>query len=170
MDYVIKTDKSHSIQIEKETSLSDSYRIKVGENSYQVSIIEFHPNGQIKTLVVNQQIIPVDIEKQADGSLTTVFLKGIPYDIEVEKKKSILTRPAAPIRVICGDIRSSLPGQVLDILVNLGDEVKKGQPVVLLESMKMENEILSPKSGTVIEILVEIGQNVKKNDNLIVIG
>ncbi len=170
MDYTVKTDKSYSIEIDKETSLSDSYKIKVGANQYQVSIDEFHPNGQIKTLIVNQQVIPVDIEKQADGSLSTIFLKGIPYDIEIEKKKSILKRPDLPVREICGDIRSSLPGQVMEILVELGDDVVKGQPVVLLESMKMENEILSTKSGIIKEILVEVGQNVKKNENLIVIG
>ena len=170
MDYTIKSDKSYDINIEKEISSSDTYSITMNDKTYHVSIEEFHTNGRIKTIAINQQVIPIDVLKQADGTPEQVLLKGVPYQIEVEKKKTVLTRKASPQREICGDILSSLPGLVIGILVKPGDEVKKGQPVILLESMKMENEILSPKAGVVREILVSVGQQVMKNQNLLSVG
>ena len=65
---------------------------------------------------------------------------------------------------ISGEIKAGLPGQILSLLVQPGDSVKEGQPIVILESMKMENEILSPKSGIIAQIPVSAGQIVKKGE------
>lgn len=62
-----------------------------------------------------------------------------------------------------------LPGTILDIKVKSGDQVTAGQTVVILEAMKMENEIAAPISGTVTSILVSKGQNVNTNDILLTI-
>ena len=56
-----------------------------------------------------------------------------------------------------------MPGKILDILVKVGDAVFKGQPVAILEAMKMENELKSPIDGNVISIDVETGQSLEKN-------
>ncbi|MEN8209371.1 MAG: biotin/lipoyl-containing protein [Candidatus Fermentibacteria bacterium] len=69
-----------------------------------------------------------------------------------------------------GDVAAPLPGIILKILVKEGDTVIKGQPVVIMEAMKMENEIESPLSGTVGEILTSEGDSILENAVIMKIG
>ena len=93
-------------------------------------------------------------------------MNGLPFDVEIEKIKSLTSTIEPHKRKPCDDIKSALPGQVQSILVNVGDEVEKGQSVLTLESMKMENEILAPKNGIVKAILVNSGNIVMKDELL----
>lgn len=79
---------------------------------------------------------------------------------------------AAPAAPVAGGtpIPSPLPGTVLKLQVAVGDTVAEGQPLLLLEAMKMENPINAPKAGTVTQILVSAGQSVQAGDNLVVIA
>jgi glutaconyl-CoA decarboxylase len=63
-----------------------------------------------------------------------------------------------------------MPGKVLDVKVNVGDSVANGDLVLLLEAMKMENEIFSSAAGTVKEIRVRSGDAVNTGDVLVVVG
>src|SRR5690625_3396290 len=65
------------------------------------------------------------------------------------------------------DILAPMPGKVLDILVKEGDDIDIGEPVLILEAMKMENELLSGCSGMVRSIQITVGDNVEKNQLLI---
>ncbi|RKQ51544.1 biotin carboxyl carrier protein [Roseivirga pacifica] len=65
------------------------------------------------------------------------------------------------------DIKAPMPGLILDILVEPGQEINKGDQVMILEAMKMENVLKSPGSGTISSIEVEKGQSVEKNSILI---
>ena len=79
---------------------------------------------------------------------------------------------AAPAQsVAAGDaVKSPMPGNVLKIQVAQGQQVKEGDLLIVLEAMKMENEIVSTKSGTVAQILVNKGQVVETGTPLIVIA
>ena len=170
MKYAVHSDKNYAINIERESTLSNSFQISLDGKDFQAEIKEVHADGRIKTLIINSKVIPVDIQKQADGSPQTVFLKGIPFEVNVEKVTSLPVKPKTPKKNICGDIRATLPGQILDILIQPGEAVKKGQPLLILESMKMENEMLSPKEGIVKKIMVEVGQIVMKEEVMIQVG
>ena len=63
-----------------------------------------------------------------------------------------------------------MPGNILDVKVKAGDSVTKGQTLVVLEAMKMENEILAPKAGTVTQVLAAKGATVDTGAPLVVIG
>jgi pyruvate carboxylase subunit B len=63
-----------------------------------------------------------------------------------------------------------MPGRITSILVKEGDEVKEGTPLLILEAMKMQNEIASPASGCVRKIFVRDGESVKKDAVLVSIG
>ncbi|MCC9165848.1 biotin/lipoyl-containing protein [Pontibacter harenae] len=65
------------------------------------------------------------------------------------------------------DVKAPMPGLILDIKVKPGQEVKKGDPIMILEAMKMENILKSPGDGVVKEIKVAVKQNVEKNQVLI---
>lgn len=75
------------------------------------------------------------------------------------------TAPAAGLQV-----KSPLPGSVIKVLVSEGQAVKKGDTLLTLESMKMENAIMAEQDGTVKQIAVTPGQNVMQDDLLIVLG
>lgn len=68
-----------------------------------------------------------------------------------------------------GTIRADIPGLVVQIPVQSGDEVEAGQPVIVVEAMKMQNELAAPVAGTVREIPVAEGQAVNPGDTLVVI-
>ena len=66
-------------------------------------------------------------------------------------------------------MKSPLPGVILDIKVNVGDEVKKGQTVVILEAMKMENNIPADRDGKVTAINVKVSDSILEGTDLIII-
>jgi biotin carboxyl carrier protein len=66
-------------------------------------------------------------------------------------------------------LTAPMPGTILNILVNVGDSVTENQPVMILEAMKMENEVVAPKAGTVTGLHVAQGQIVNPGEALITI-
>ncbi len=66
-----------------------------------------------------------------------------------------------------GCVKSPLPGQVLKITVKVGDSVKAGETVAIMEAMKMQNQIASTTTGTVKEILVKEGDSVNEGQELV---
>ena len=79
--------------------------------------------------------------------------------------------PAAPAVTGAGEpINAPMPGTILKVNVKAGDAVKEGQVLVVLEAMKMENEILAPKNGTVTQVVVAKGASVDTGAPLVVIG
>ncbi len=78
--------------------------------------------------------------------------------------------PAAPAAKSAGagsiKVVSPMPGKILDIKVKNGDAVKKGQVVLILEAMKMENEVVAPEDGTIASIDTTVGAMVETGDTL----
>ena len=66
-------------------------------------------------------------------------------------------------------VNSPMPGTIIDVLVSIGDAVKNGQPLIILEAMKMENEITAPADGVIKELLVEKGNIVASGEALCII-
>jgi biotin carboxyl carrier protein len=81
----------------------------------------------------------------------------------------VAPRPQERGEAVAGAIRAPLPGKVVSIKCSVGDSVKTGDTVLVLESMKMENAIMAPRSGRVKEIPVAEGANVALDDVLLVI-
>ena len=127
-----------------------------------------------------------------------VTLNGRTYEVEVEHGKAILldeyeaiapapvaaapaaapvavaapaAAPAAPVVTGAGEaVNAPMPGNILKVNVQNGQAVKAGQVLVVLEAMKMENEIMAPKDGTVTQVLVSKGSTVDTGAPLVVIG
>jgi len=167
MKYTVRCGKKHQIKINRTESASNNIDILIGKKSFKVQIKDIHTDGTIRTISVNNKIYPVSIIKQQNGFPSQVVLNGMPFDVDIEKIESTRYKPKSPGRKISGVVTSSLPGQIVSILVKKGDKVRKGQPLVILESMKMENEILSPKSGDISKIHVKPKQVVMKAHRLI---
>ena len=78
--------------------------------------------------------------------------------------------PAAPAPAAGGagsvKVSSPMPGKILAVKANVGDSVKKGQVILILEAMKMENEVVAPEDGTIASIDVTVGASVESGDTL----
>ncbi len=108
-----------------------------------------------------------------------VKVNGRVFEVEVEtvdEKAGHIEAPVAkeePVREVSAtgsEIIAPIAGKVTDIKVGVGDSVKEGQTVMIVEAMKLENEIQSAYSGTVRQILVKEGDDVRNKDVLIVLG
>jgi propionyl-CoA carboxylase alpha chain len=78
--------------------------------------------------------------------------------------------PEPSARVAPGSLTASMPGSVVRVLVSDGDVVETGQPVVVLEAMKMEHTLTAPSAGTVTSIAVAVGAQVETGSLLVVVG
>ena len=83
----------------------------------------------------------------------------------------VAAAPAAPAITGAGDaVKAPMPGTILKVNVQNGQAVKEGDVLVVLEAMKMENEIMAPKAGTVTQVLVSKGSSVDTGAPMVVIG
>lgn len=83
----------------------------------------------------------------------------------------VAAAPAAPAVTAAGEtVKAPMPGNILKVNVSAGQSVKEGDVLVVLEAMKMENEIMAPKAGTVAQVLVQKGSTVDTDAPLVVIG
>ena len=77
-----------------------------------------------------------------------------------------VSRPSIPDSLDDGVVRSPMPGRILSVNVSVGDTVNKGQPIFILESMKMENTIASSIDGTVTSVHVAVSDSVQHGQTL----
>lgn len=136
---------------------------------------------------INGNLYKVNVNS-VDDNVAEVEVNGTPFKVELDKpvKKQIrpltkpqpapttpaggpvVTRPAAS--GASGAVHSPLPGVILDIFVKVGDTVKRGQKIVILEAMKMENVINADRDGKIIEIKVNKGDSVLEGADILIIG
>ncbi|NLC76271.1 MAG: biotin/lipoyl-binding protein [Clostridia bacterium] len=128
-------------------------------------------------ITVNNEIYEVEVEEITEAGATPA---PAPQPVQTAKpaaEAKPAPQPASqpapqPAKTPAGggqQVVAPLPGSVLNILVNVGDKVTAGQTVLILEAMKMENEIAAPVSGTVTSLLVSKGQTVNTNEVLMTI-
>ena len=125
-----------------------------------------------------------------------VTLNGRTYEVEVEAGKAMCVAeyeayapaaapdaapapvaapaaapaPAAAAPVAGEAVKAPMPGNILKVNVSAGQTVKEGELLVVLEAMKMENEIFAPKTGTVAQVLVSKGSTVNTGDTMVVLN
>ena len=116
---------------------------------------------------------------EIENNVAELEVNGTPFTVEIEKEEKVTTRPvakpaaatsapaAAPATGSVKFIASPLPGSIVRVLVEAGQSVKKGDVLLTMESMKMENNISAEADGIVKSILVTPGQNVMQDDKLI---
>ncbi len=123
-----------------------------------------------------------------------VNLNGINYEVEVEETEAVITSvseaPAAPVAAPAAPVAAPaptaapaaapsadgtkvvapMPGAILAVNKNVGDSVNTGDVIMILEAMKMENEIVAPVSGTIKQLLVQKGSTVETDAVLAIVG
>lgn len=111
-------------------------------------------------------------DADADGTTVEVMIEGRPYLVTVEDERSRALASLAGGAHVSGDapIRAPMPGLVANVLAEQGTVVERGQTVVVLEAMKMENDLTTPRAGVIKAVRVERGQTVNQGDVLVVVG
>lgn len=120
-----------------------------------------------------------EVKLDANG---LVSLGGRTYKVELAEREVTVNGERLPFRLVDvktgaaggegagargARVKPPMPGKIVTVAVNDGDEVKAGQVLVILEAMKMQNEIVAPAAGTVKKVHVKPGQNVEGKDVLI---
>jgi pyruvate carboxylase subunit B len=108
----------------------------------------------------------VDVDGAAPDLTITVDNRSVPLKLQTARAK-VAGRAAPPPKAGPSAVQSPMPGKVVKVLVGVGDEVKSGQGVVVVEAMKMENELKSPKDGKVKAVAVKEGQAVEAGQSLV---
>ena len=125
---------------------------------------------QYKVQGVDYDVEIVDVE----GNIAKVSVNGIPFEVELKepiKASHLPKRPAATPAAGAGTkVLAPLPGTITEIKVKVGDTVKNGDTVIVLEAMKMQNNIEAECVGTVTSILVNPGDTVMEGGALLTIG
>jgi biotin carboxyl carrier protein len=108
----------------------------------------------------------IDVDGAAPDLNVTVDNKTVALKVTSARAK-VAGRAAPPRKAAASSIQSPMPGKIVKVLVAVGDEVKSGQGVVVVEAMKMENELKSPKDGKVKAVTVKEGQAVEAGQSLV---
>lgn len=110
-------------------------------------------------------------EFEDSGDDVAVLLRGQVTRIDVADERRLRLRALSTEFAVTGKqvITAPMPGKVVKVLVKVGDEVEAGQGLVVVEAMKMENELKAPKAGKVVELFAQEGSAVENNAKLVVV-
>lgn len=132
--------------------ISDSrFHIIKNQKSYLAEIIEINESDKTFKIKVNQNIYQLEIKDQYDELLKNLGLDNLN-------------------KTVINEIKAPMPGMVLKVLVNEGDFVKKGDGLLVLEAMKMENLIKAPADIKISKINIKSGNTVEKNQVLLILN
>ena len=149
------------------------YSLKVNGHDYEVTIDEVNEASTLAHVTVNGTAYEEEIEGGKGAAAKKPQVAPVPTaasNIAVTPTMATPSRPAAVAPAGGGHtVKSPLPGTVLAIKVKEGDKVAAGQSLLVLEAMKMENEINADRAGVVKTVCVQQGATVMEGDNLIVI-
>ena len=125
--------------------------------------------GEIRKVIINGEEFEVEIE--VDGEQYTASIEGRTFEFTIPETKAVAPRKrgSGGGRKRSGTVSASMPGKVVTVEVSVGDFVEEGRTILILEAMKMQNEVTAPISGTVSEVHCEDGMSVEANVPLVVI-
>lgn len=126
----------------------DTYHIIINHKSYSIVVDRVNPETNEYIIRVNGKKIPVSVKDKM-----SLLMEAMGIDLSSSKK--------------INEVKAPMPGLVLRAMVSAGDQVKKGDTLLVLEAMKMENSIKSPGDAEIAAIHVQNGQAVEKNQTLI---
>lgn len=155
MNFSFWLDKKE-FKIDVEEKGKSDIHISLGKKRYQVSIERLSENeillnidGKIYNIIVNSNSL----------SSYSIFINGKFFSIEKKSAWQMLESRRGTTKK--KDIKTSMPGRIVKVLVEEGEKVKEGQAVLVLEAMKMQNEIKSPQSGIITKLNPRAGDSVE---------
>jgi len=162
MKYITTLDgKEYAIEV------IDEHRVLIDGRVLSVNF-ESVSGQPVFSLIIDGKSFEAYVYETEDGM--QVLLRGRLYNLAVEDEREKRLRAAAGTGAADSDefhLKAPMPGLVVAIPVNDGDEVEKGQVLAILESMKMQNELKSPRAGKVSRIRVKPGEKVEQRQTML---
>jgi len=144
------------------------YKLKINGNAYSVTVSDIEDN--LAEVEVNGIPFKVEFENPVKKNIVTPpkASSSVSSPSSTVQKPSVQVTPPSSSKVT--NVTSPLPGIILEVAVKEGDSVKKGQKLIVLEAMKMENVIEANSDGKVISVKVSKGDSVLEGATLVTIG
>jgi biotin carboxyl carrier protein len=167
--------------VENPVAVSASGALSVGSDSYRTTVTLLNPLKRRVTVGEKSfevRLVDVDSDPEAgkylfelNGELVTVMVSDVSKGGELPSvvPQAKRSKPRSPLDSMSGGIAAPMPGKIVNILVKPGDKVEPGQVVVILEAMKMENELTAINKGTVNSLAVEVGDSVQGGQVLVIL-
>jgi biotin carboxyl carrier protein len=145
------------------------YRVAIGGRAMEIDAV--HLQGSAVSLIVGTRSVRCDVEPRGEGKVA-VLVGETSYALEILDERRLRMRRASGRFTTEGPQRidAPMPGKIVRVLVKAGDEVQEGQGLIVVEAMKMENELKSPKAGKVTELHAQEGANVEAGARLAVVS
>jgi biotin carboxyl carrier protein len=146
--------------------------VTVGGVDYAVRVVR---HGGIVSVYVNERPYQIQLppSTEVEGPVK-VLVDAKEYEVEIKGAPSAVRRPVGAAKrpappTAAGAITSQMTGRVIRVDVEPGQEVQEGDILLLIEAMKMENEVLAPQAGTVKEVTVAAGGRINEGDLLVIL-
>jgi biotin carboxyl carrier protein len=152
------------------------FEARVNEHQFEIEDSSIHALDLIKIAsdsyhcIHKGQSIIATVRSGADDKLVTVIIDGQEYLVEIRNSLAQMIDEMGfdkKVQRQLKEIKAPMPGLVLEIAVTEAQQMKKGEKLLILEAMKMENSILMPADGTIKKIVVKAGQPVEKGQVII---
>lgn len=156
-------DKTYEIEI------NDDRQVTLNGETFNIDL-ESMSGQSLYTLLLNNQSFEAFVD-QGDESWR-VLLRGDQYDVSVvDERAARLAKSAGSSSSQSGEfnLKAPMPGLIVSVPVSEGQAVKKGDILIILESMKMQNELKSPRDGTVARVRAKGGDSVEQNQVLMTV-
>ena len=142
-------------------------KVKVKGKKLDLQIVE-DPEGFSYIIYKKKKYLVEILEKNQNSY--TVMINGVWYSFSIEspfsyKRKKALSKNGSSSRI--ETIAAPMPGKILDVMVEENSEIKQGEPLIILEAMKMQNEIVSHVSGKIKKINIKQNDSVMKDDVMV---
>jgi biotin carboxyl carrier protein len=149
------------IEVER---LASGYRVRVGDRWFNIDLAEA---GRFLRSLRLEDGTQLAVIHHRDGTAHQVSLGDAIIHVDIRDPLSLKGGPTEDQMSAVGAIRALMPGRIVRVMVARGDSVRKGAGLLVLEAMKMQNEIQSPADGVVDEVLVQDGQTVESGAELV---
>ena len=148
------------VEVNNQGSVDNQILVDIeGEEIHVIFPDQGEANEKLDWIIINNRPYEINL----DSHFLTIGLRNRVYPIEIRDLAVSLTRP----RIADGRVKAPIPGVIRQLFISPGMSVDVGQSLLVLEAMKMENEILASKAGRIRSVNVGIGQNVNLNDILV---
>ncbi|MBK8720875.1 MAG: biotin/lipoyl-binding protein [Saprospiraceae bacterium] len=143
------------------------YQFNLGKSDIEAIDFDIHKSHQ--KILIGNKYYDVEIVEES-SKVYKITLDGLTYKVNIVDKYDQLANSLglkSNVEKKQNNIKSPMPGLVIDVLVKEGDTVQKGEPLIILEAMKMENILKAATEVKIKKVLVEKGKAVEKNTTLI---
>ncbi len=147
----------YTVQLERKAD--GSYQAVIGERTYTFQAEAVNNGGWLLTLGARRELV----YSAAQGEQRFINADGRDFTLTIPDTRGRARRQSGG----GGDLMAQMPGQVVNVLVAVGDSVTRGQTLVILEAMKMEIRVAAPGDGTVKRLLVAQGDVVERGQLLL---